>query len=123
MVVLDGRMPATTSGLATVFRILRRRWLAVVSCCLLVPAGALAFSLSQEKQYTGSASLLFRDPGFDQKLFGSQVFEQTDPNREAATNVTLVSLKTVGARAARRLRLTSVEDKVHVKAEGQSNVV
>jgi capsular exopolysaccharide synthesis family protein len=96
---------------------------AVLLCCLLVPGAALAYSLSQEKQYTASASLLFRDPGFDQKLFGSQVFEQTDPNREAATNVTLVSLETVGARAARRLGVASVKSKVHVKAEGQSNVV
>src|SRR3954447_25857761 len=112
MIVLE-RTPATTSGPAIVLRILRRRWVAVLSCCLLVPACALAFSLSQEKQYTGSASLLFRDPGFDQKLFGSQVFSsQTDPNREAATNVTLVSLETVGARAARRLGVGSVRSKV-----------
>jgi tyrosine-protein kinase len=94
-------------------------------CVLVVPASALAFSFSQEKQFTASASLLFRDPGFDQKLFGSQVFEpSSDPNRQAATNLKLVSLETVAARTARRLGgVASVKDKVKVKEEGQSDVV
>jgi len=94
---------------------------------LVVPAIAFAVSLSQPKKYSASASLLFRDPGFDQKLFGSSVLPaSTDPTREAETNLRLVSLEVVAHRAAARLRKTSADDlanKISVAAEGQSNVV
>src|SRR4051812_45915169 len=117
-------MPQNTSGLVAVLRVLRRRWAVVVLCGLLVPAAAFAFSQSQKKQYTASASLLFRDPGFDQKLFGSQVFQpSSDPARAAATNIKLVALDTVAQRTARRLHSGSVANKVEVKPEGQSDVV
>jgi capsular exopolysaccharide synthesis family protein len=97
-------------------------------CVLLAPTAALAVSLLQEKVYTAKASLLFRDPQFDQKLFGSTfVQESQDPAREAATNVELVSLEEVAARTARRLGRgfsgDDVSDAIEVEAEGQSDVV
>src|SRR5215208_7306718 len=89
-------------SLRTVVVVLRRRLLVVLICLIGVPASALALSLLQEKQYTAEASLLFRDPGLDQKLFGSTFLQPSrDPNREAATNVKLVSLDAVAARTAR----------------------
>lgn len=96
-------------------------------CLIGVPASALAISVLQEKQYTADASLLFRDPALDQKLFGSTFLQPSrDPDREAATNIKLVSLDAVAARTARALPggLTSkdVSDKVEVAAEGQSDV-
>ncbi len=98
----------------------------IALCCILVPASAFGFSKSQTNEYTASASLLFRDAGFDEKLFGAQTFERSaDPAREAATNVQLVSLDTVGERTARRVPGTgsSVKDKVEVSPEGDSDVV
>src|SRR5436305_9134175 len=93
------------SNFVTILRMLRNRWKIVLACAIILPAAALAFSLAQQKQYSASASLLFRDPQFDQKLFGSTVFApNTDPNREAATNVKLVSLEVVAARTAKALR-------------------
>jgi receptor protein-tyrosine kinase len=99
----------------------------VLLCALLVPAAALAYSLTQQKQYSASAALLFRDPQLDQKLFGSTVFQpSTDPTREAATNVKLVSLETVAARTSRALggKLTpsEVQSKVTAASEGESDV-
>jgi capsular exopolysaccharide synthesis family protein len=115
------------SSPVTLLRILRRRWLVILACALVLPGAALAFSLSQEKQYSTSASLLFRDPQFDQKLFGSTVFAPTvDAAREAATNVKLVSLNVVGDRTARQLHagLTGpdVMNHITVASEGQSDV-
>lgn len=109
----------------TTLRSLRRRIGVIVLCSILVPASAFALSKSQTKQYTASASLLFRDPGFDQKLFGSQAFVPSqDPARAAATNVKLVSLDTVAQRTARRLPgARPVKSRVEVRAEGQSDVV
>lgn len=88
-------------------------------------AAVLALSLSQQTQYTATASLLFRDPQLDQKLFGSTFLApSTDPDREAATNVRLVSLDVVADRTQRRLSgVDDVSKKVAIKPEGQSDVV
>jgi succinoglycan biosynthesis transport protein ExoP len=111
---------------AVVVALRRRLWM-IIACAVLVPAAALAFSFLQEKQYSTSASLLFRDPQFDQKIFGSTVFQPTsDPNREAATNVKLVSLNVVAARTAKALGTGispgEVSGKVTVASAGQSDV-
>ena len=116
-----------TLSLSTVLVVLRRRLPIVLICLIGVPASALAFSLLQEKQYTSEASLLFRDPGLDQKLFGSTFLQPSrDPNREAATNIKLVSLEAVAERTARalpgNLSAKDVSAKVDVTAEGQSDV-
>lgn len=114
-------------SLRTTLTVLRRRVPILLMCLVGVPVSALAFSLLQEKQYTAEASLLFRDPAFDQKLFGSTFVEPSrDPAREAATNIKLVSLDAVAARTARAmpedLTPENVSDKVEVAAEGQSDV-
>ena len=71
-------------------------------CAGLVVGPAVGFSLATQEQYTASAKLLFRDPGLDQKLFGTTFLAPSrDPTREAATNVKLVSLDVVAERTAR----------------------
>src|SRR4051812_28591578 len=111
-----------------ILRMLRRRIGIVLLCALLVPAAALVFSLSQQKQYSASASLLFRDPQLDQKLFGSTVFApSSDPAREAATNAKLASLEVVAARTSKalggKLPPGEISGKIAVAAAGQSDVV
>jgi tyrosine-protein kinase len=108
--------------------VLRRRAWIVVLCALLVPAAAWAVSVQTTKQWTAGAELLFRDPGFDQKLFGSSYLSPSkDPSREAATNLRLVSLDTVFARAAKQIGrgvdARTLVDKVNVRSQGQSDVV
>lgn len=93
---------------------------------VLVTGALVAFFLLQEKQYSASATLLFRDPQLDQKLFGSTFLEESgDPSREAATNVGLVSLHAVAVETGAELdRPTGeIEEKVEVDAEGQSDLV
>ena len=108
---------------------LRRHVAIVVMVVAALPAAALAYSLVADKQYTATAKLLFRDPGFDQRLLGGPVLSPSlDTAREAATNIGLVSLDTVARRTAaaiksRRLTSAEIRDKVTVAAEGQSNVV
>lgn len=116
---------ATSASALGLAKVARRRAVPLILCAVLTPVAAYAFSASQEKQYTASASLLFRDPQLDQTVFGSSGFESSqDPDREAATNVRLVSLRAVADRAERRLPgIDSVSSKVRVSAEGQSNVV
>ncbi len=114
-------------SLRTSLTVLRRRLPVLLVCVIGVPLSALVFSLIQEKQYSADASLLFRDPALDQKLFGSTFLQPSgDPDREAATNIKLVSLDAVAARTARtvpgNLTAEDVSDKVGVAAEGQSDV-
>jgi polysaccharide biosynthesis transport protein len=114
------------SGTGRLMHALRRRAPLVIGCTLLTACLALVFSLTQTKQYTGRASLLFRDPGFDSRLFGSSPSSNQDPTREAATNITLVSLDAVADRTARTfdrsLSGDEISNKVSVQSEGQSDV-
>ena len=118
----SGDEPDTRRIMAGLFR----RAPLIVACTLLTAGAALVFSLLQTKQYTADASLLFRDPGFDQRIFGSSVAQAPDPTREAATNITLVSLEAVADRTAAALGggLTGdeISNKVSVQSEGQSDV-
>src|SRR4051812_47443273 len=85
-------------------RALRRRAWTVAACVVLAAAGAFLLSSLRPNEYTAAASLLFRDPGFDSTLFGGLPGSRNgDPQRQAATNVSLVSLPVVSNRAARRL--------------------
>lgn len=80
-------------------RIVRRRKLVVLQAAVLVPLLALVFSLTQEKEYTATATLLFR-----QAPSGPEEGETViDPTREAATNGQLVGLPVVAEQAAELL--------------------
>jgi tyrosine-protein kinase len=112
-------VPITPQTEAPSFRtlavMLRRRWW-VVLLFAAVPAAALAFSLSQEEKYSSSASVLFRDFG------AGSVLASEDPEREAATNVALLSLDALRTRAERRLGGSGgAAQSVDVVQEGRSN--
>jgi polysaccharide biosynthesis transport protein len=80
-------------------RIVRRRKWIVVQAVVVVPVLALLFSLSQEKEYTATATLLFR-----QAAIGIAEGESVeDPTRIAATNGQLVGLPIVAEKAAESL--------------------
>src|SRR3954451_2119526 len=105
-------------------QVLRRRLPILLLCLVLAPAAAFAISALMEKEYTAKSLLLFRDPQFDQKLFGSS-FVQTsrDPAREAATNIELVSLARVASQTAKRHRGMTQKEvavAVRVRSEGQA---
>jgi receptor protein-tyrosine kinase len=114
-------------NLRYVLMVARRRLPIFLACVVLVPLAAVVVSLLQKKEYSAQAVLLFRDPQFDQKLFGTSfVQSQPDPNREAATNLDLVSLPRVAALSAQRLRVLTqqqVSSAVSVSSEGQSDLV
>lgn len=75
-----------------------------MACAVVVPAVALGLTLLQEDKYSASTSLLFRDPGFSQTLFGSDFFlPNYDAARQGQTNVELISLGAISRRTARAL--------------------
>lgn len=78
------------------WRIIRRRKVIVLQALIGVPLIALALTLTQEKEYTATATLLFREtPAAVGETAGV-----IDPTREAATNGELVALPVVADEAA-----------------------
>ena len=114
-----------SKNLEQLLLVIRRRWRMLLLCVVLVTAAAVGFSELQQKQYTASASLLFRDTQFDQELFGANFTPSVvDPTQEQATNIDLVSLPTVASRTAAALHLPAglVKSEVTISAVGQSNI-
>ncbi len=98
--------------------IARGNWLLLLTCLVLVPGVAFAYSLAQTPEYTATASLLFTEKD------NSQV----DPERAAATNLELVSLDQVAARTAEALPEngftgSEISDMISVESAGESDVV
>lgn len=116
-----------SADLERVIAILRRRAGLILLCLVVTTVAAVGFSLLQQKQYSASASLLFRNPGFAEDLFGSGAAATVpSPTREAATNAKLVGLHVVAERTARRLRGLSSEEisgMVSVASEGEAELV
>lgn len=83
--------------------IVRRNWLLLLICVVVVPVVALLYSLAQTPQYTATASLVFQGQGLESQLFGLTPVTNPDPQREAATNLQLVSVEQVAARTAKAL--------------------
>jgi capsular exopolysaccharide synthesis family protein len=117
----------SSGDLELVLRALWRRLPVIIGCVLLTGAIALVVSLAQSKEYSASASLLFRNPGYAEDLFGTTAAPtNASPTREAATNEKLVGLKVVAQRTAAVLPGLSAEDvydMVNVSSEGEAEVV
>ena len=104
---------------------LRRRWRMIVVCVLLGLAASIALSQVQQREYTASASILFRDPGIDQQLFGYSAFlPSIDQPSQAATNMALVALPTVESRTSAALHVSSsaLRSAISVSGVGQANI-
>jgi succinoglycan biosynthesis transport protein ExoP len=112
--------------LRRVLMIARRRWWIAALCALAVTGAAYAFSKSQQKQYTSSASLLLSDSDADQVLLTVPISQPTvDPTRQADTDISVVSSPAIFDMTAAALHLpaTTVASEVTVTEQGQTNVV
>ena len=122
----EHRQPNAQGPVGLVVAAVLRRWWLVMVLSVIGAVTAFGIAHRQEKTYTATASLLFRDPGVDQKLFGSSAGTSgSDPDRSAATNIKLIKLPQVSDEAARRLKLASgeVSGAISVASAGASDVV
>lgn len=115
-------------SLEQIVAMLARRWPAIVACCVIAGLGSLGYSLTQRKQYTASASLLFSLPTFDKSIAGVSLNEAVlDPGRVAATHAQLVALPAVAKRTVRALHsdltVAALQRKIHVAPVGQADIV
>lgn len=102
----DPQVNTPEGALDQIVRIVRRRKWVVLQALVAIPLLALVFSLTQEEEYTATATLLFR-----QVAEGPEGGTVIDPTREAATNSQLVGLPIVSERTARTLggQMTTAE--------------
>ncbi|MGI5939468.1 MAG: Wzz/FepE/Etk N-terminal domain-containing protein [Thermoleophilia bacterium] len=116
-----------TADLADYLRVVRERGWIIAIAVVVVVAITLAVSLTSTPQYRASARLLYQKSNLDQALFGSQVFSNTNQDRDVQTGATLVKLDPVAASVATALdsQKTGPEllDMVTVKAETNTNVI
>jgi tyrosine-protein kinase len=115
------------TDLGGVIAVLRRRAGLILLCVVVGAVAATGISLLQQKQYSASASLLFRNPGFAENLFDNTgSAPATDPTREAATNEKLVGLEIVAKRTSEHLKGLTPEEisgMVSVSASGEADIV
>jgi capsular exopolysaccharide synthesis family protein len=107
--------------------VLRHHYRLILLLTLLGAAAAFGASALQTKEYTASASLLFRKTYYAESLFGNSVAPVTqDPTREAATNERLVGLRVVAVDTAHKFpEYTSeqIANMVSVSTAGESEIV
>jgi polysaccharide biosynthesis transport protein len=116
-----------TNGALATLAVFRRRWPVVVLCTLAGIVGAFFYVHHQPRKYSATSTLLFRDPEFDQTLFGSTFFQPTtDPTQQTATNVGLVALESVAAWTANQvhdgLTAREISHDVTVASDGDSTL-
>jgi capsular exopolysaccharide synthesis family protein len=117
--------PSESSNLEQLIEVVRRRWRLLLGCIVLVTLASVGFSLLQQKQYTASSSLLFRDTQFDQELFGANFTpNNVDPAAQQATNIDLASLPIVEQRTAQALKGNGgvAGASISVGGVGQANI-
>lgn len=112
----------------TILRAVGRRWKLVALCAVLAPMVAYAITQTQTEKYSASASLLFRDSGISNTLFGQAAFAQSlDPARAGQTNIELVSLPAISRRTAaalgQDLDAKAVESRISVEAGTDADLV
>jgi capsular exopolysaccharide synthesis family protein len=106
----------------------RRRGLVVIVMTVAVAALAWIISNSRADEFTATASVLFRDPALDQKLFGSSYLPASgDASREAATNIQLLTLDDVAEKTSQRLGgspdAAEIQDAISATEATDSDVV
>src|SRR4051794_23833646 len=96
----------TTVSPFELLRVIWRRRVLVILFVILCALVSILLTVRAQKEYSSTASLLFRDPGFARTLYGNDLFaDGQDPKRTAQTNVDVVASTNV-AQAARSLLKT-----------------
>ena len=99
----------------------RRKW-AVLQAFVVVVAAVVALTLTAQKQYTSSATLLFLDPAVD--VTGSGF---SDPSRVLATNEELIRLPIIADAAAKRLggrpSAGEISAMVSIDSSGETDII
>jgi capsular exopolysaccharide synthesis family protein len=114
-------------NLEHVLGILRRRAPWILLCFVLVAAASYGFSKHETKKYTATASLVFNNNQQAQQVAGLPAASASSPQAQQNTNLKLVQLGDMAAKAAaslgQGLTAAKVSADLSVSAQGESNIV
>lgn len=115
---------ASSTDLANILRVLLRRAPIVVLCAVVAAAAAYAISKTQRKQYTATASIVFKDQQLTQQAAGLVPTASADPQAQIDTNLKLATLPLIADSTARALHLpaSTINDAISVSAESDTNL-
>jgi len=118
---------ATKLSLDQVWGVLRRHTPWIILCVSLAGGAAYAFSRSQARVYTATATLVFNNNQQAQQVAGLPVVYNSSPQAQQNTNVKLVQLGDMAAKTAALLGRGLTRDQVaadlSVSPQGESNIV
>ncbi|MGH2865588.1 MAG: polysaccharide biosynthesis tyrosine autokinase [Solirubrobacteraceae bacterium] len=122
------RPTAPTVSPFELLSVLWRRKLIVVTVVILSVAIAVALSLRSPNQYAASSQLLFRETGFAQALFGSNLFTsgQEEAQRTTQTSIDVVTSLAVATEAESLLKAKeppgALIDSISVSPNSDANI-
>lgn len=123
----DGIQTREALELSDYLRVIRERFWIIPAAVIVVLVVTLVVSLTSTPQYRASARLLYQKNNLEQALFGSQVFTNTNQDREVQTGAALVKLEPVAQAVKEELSssrsTSSLLDMVSTKSQTTSNVV
>ncbi|MGH2880675.1 MAG: polysaccharide biosynthesis tyrosine autokinase [Solirubrobacteraceae bacterium] len=102
----DHEASSSTVSPFELLTVLWRRRMIVFGVFAVSVVVALGLSLRSPKQYSSTAQLLFREPGFAQALFGNGLFQNNgpeEPQRTTQTNIDVVTSLSVAAKVRSQL--------------------
>ena len=115
------------ADLERILTVLRRRAVLIVACTLLTAVAAFGFSKQQTKEYTASASLVFKNGQLSQQVAGLAPVNGGETAAQQSTRVKLLELGPAAARTAKKLdhgiTIGEVKSSVSISPQGESNVV
>ncbi|HEV3046442.1 MAG TPA: polysaccharide biosynthesis tyrosine autokinase [Solirubrobacteraceae bacterium] len=126
---LPDSQPAPTVSPFELLSVLWRRKVLVIVVFAVSFATATALSLRSPKEYSASAQLLFREPGFSQALFGSGLYQAAggeEAQRTTQTNIDVVTSPSTAAQAQKILKTTestgALLESVSVSPSANANI-
>jgi succinoglycan biosynthesis transport protein ExoP len=119
--------PAPENLLILTLRTFRERWWVVALSVVVCTSGAILLAVTSTKEYSATATLLFRNSQLGDAIGGTQIFSPSvDPTRDLATDLTLVTSTNVATavKAVLRSNLTvrEIESEVSVKAANGADI-
>jgi succinoglycan biosynthesis transport protein ExoP len=127
-------MSAERTGTRTVFEtrrpvvVLRRRWWVIAFCFVIATGAAFGLSKLQTKQYTATATLLFKNQGVAQQASGLAATPVSDPIGQRATNLLVVQdsmgvANRAAASVGNGVTANQIRSAITVTQPGDANVV
>ena len=117
----------TENLLDQTLRTFRERWYVILICAAACTAGAIVLAATSPKEYTATATLLFRNSQIGNAIGGTQIFSPSlDPTRDLTTDLSLVTstavTQAVKASLHTKLTINDIQSEMSVSAANGADI-